>query len=295
MAAATTVRRVGTETETTCYRHPDRETRLACSTCDRPICVECSHDAAVGQKCPECAKPEGRGRVIDGRRTVASGQATPLVIGLIAVNAGIFLLGLLSSTIDRELFVGGAQFNETVRISRTEVVLGIAGGEWWRAFTAMFLHGSITHVLFNMWALWLFGPVLERRFGTPAFATLYVASGLAGSAAYYLLGGITPAVGASGAIFGLFGALLAASYRQRHTVAGRAVFGQLGVLLAINLALPFLVPNIAWQAHMGGLVAGAAIAFAWDHMPMRGTGTERARVAVAALVALLALGAVIFF
>lgn len=295
MGAATTVRRVSTGTGTTCYRHPDRATRLACSNCGRPICVECSHDAAVGQKCPECAKPEGRGQVIDARRTVASSQATPLVVGLIAVNVGIFLLGLLSATIDRELFLGGAQFNETVRISRTEVILGIAGGEWWRAFTATFLHGSIMHVLFNMWALWLFGPVLERRFGTSAFATLYVASGLTGSAAYYLLGGLAPAVGASGAIFGLFGALFAASYRQRHTVAGRAVFGQLGVLLAINLALPFLVPNIAWQAHVGGLVAGAAIAFAWDHTPLRGTSSQGARVAAAALVALAALGVVIFF
>ena len=286
---------MSTGTGTSCYRHPDRATRLSCSTCDKPICVDCSRDAAVGQKCPECARPEGRAKVIDGRRAVASSQATPLVIGLITINVGLFLLGLLSSTLDRELFLGGAQFNETVRVSRTEIVLGIAGGEWWRALTAMFLHGSMTHVLFNMWALWLFGPVLERRFGAPAFATLYLAAGLTGSAAYYLLGGITPAVGASGAIFGLFGALLAASYRQRHTVAGRAVFGQLGVLLAINLALPLFVPNIAWQAHMGGLVAGAAIAFAWDNMALKGAGAERARVATAATVAILALGIVVFF
>ncbi|MDX1689999.1 MAG: rhomboid family intramembrane serine protease [Acidimicrobiia bacterium] len=285
---------MSTETGTTCYRHPDRTTRLACSECGRPICVECSNDAAVGQKCPECSKPQGRARVIDARRSVTRSSATPLVLGLIAVNVGIFLLGLASTELDRELFLGGAQFNETVRVSRTDIVLGIAGGEWWRALSAMFLHGSITHVLFNMWALWLFGPVLERRFGTAAFATLYVASGLSGSAAYYLLGGPIPAVGASGAIFGLFGALLAASFRQRHTVAGRAVFSQLGLLLAINLALPLFVPNIAWQAHMGGLVAGAAIAFGWDRLPLRGSGVAGARVGVAAAVAVVALGVVMF-
>ena len=285
---------MSTEAPTVCYRHPDRPTRLACSECGKPICVDCSHDAAVGQKCPECAKPLGRARVIDARRTVTSSSATKLVLGLIVVNVAIFLVGMTSRTIENELFLRGAQFNETVRVSASEIIPGIAGGEWWRAVTAMFLHGSITHVLFNMWALWVFGPVLERRFGTPAFAALFLASGLAGSATYYLLGDYTPAVGASGAIFGLFGALLASAYRQRHTAAGRAVFSQLGVLLAINLALPLLVPNIAWQAHVGGLVAGAAIAFAWDNLPLTGTGAARSRVGIASAVAAVALAVVMF-
>ena len=140
----------------------------------------------------------------------------------------------------------------------------------------MFLHGGTLHLLFNMYALWLFGPVLERRFGSPSYAALYVAGGLSGGMLYELIGSDAPAVGASGAIFALLGALLAASYRQRNTRAGAAVFGQLGILLAINLALPLFVGNIAWQAHVGGLIAGILIAAVWDHMPLAG---RRARVA----------------
>lgn len=257
---------------TVCYRHPDRPTRLSCSECGRPICVECSRDAAVGQKCPECATPIGRARVIDARRTVGvrTSATAPVTIAIIVINVAIFLVGRLIPDVGDRLFVEFSQWKP-----------GVQSGEWYRAFTAMFLHGSITHVLFNMWALYLFGPVLERRFGAASFVSLYLAGGLAGSAFYHLAGSNAPAVGASGAIFGLFGAMLAASYRQRHTPAGRAVFGQLGLLLAINMALPLIVPRIAWQAHLGGLVAGALIAFAWDRLPLHGSGAARSRVLAA--------------
>lgn len=269
---------------TVCYRHPDRPTRLACSSCGRPICVECSRDSAVGQKCPECAAPTGRGRVIDARRTVGrpSSAVTPLSIALIAINVGIFLIGRLVPELGDRMFAEGAQWRPAIEFN----------GEWYRVFTAMFLHGSITHVLFNMWALYLFGPVLERRFGAASFGSLYLAAGLSGSAFYHVIGGANPAVGASGAIFGLFGALLAASYRQRHTPAGRAVFGQLALLLAINLALPLIVPRIAWEAHLGGLIAGVIIAFVWDHMPLHGRSAATGRVLTGVAVAAAALLAV---
>jgi len=267
------------QAQTVCYRHPDRPTRLSCSECGRPICGECSRDAAVGQKCPECAAPIGRAKVIDARRTVGvtSTATSPVTIAIIGINAAIYLLGLLIPDLGDRMFVEFSQWKP-----------GIENGEWYRAFTAMFLHGSITHILFNMWALYIFGPVLERRFGAYSFISLYVAGGLAGSAFYHLAGSNAPAVGASGAIFGLFGAMLTASYRQRHTPAGRAVFGQLGVLLAINMALPLFVPRIAWQAHLGGLIAGALIALAWDRLPLHGSGPARTRVLTALAVAVAA-------
>lgn len=266
-----------------CYRHPNRATRLACSECGKPICVECSNDAAVGQKCPECAAPVGRSRFIDARTLRRVDRATtPVTWVLIAINAAIFMIGQIDSATGREIFVNGAQYKPL-----------IDAGEFWRVFTAMFLHANLTHVLFNMWALYLFGPALERRFGSTSFVALYLATGLGGGSLYHAVGRLAPAVGASGAIFGLMGALLAATYRQRHTPAGRAVFSQLMLLLLINLSLPFIIANIAWEAHLGGLVAGVAIAAAWDKLPQGTQGAALQRVIIASAVALVAFGAVL--
>lgn len=268
---------------TVCYRHPDRPTRLACTSCGRPICVDCSYDAAVGQRCPECAAPEGRHTVISARsiRRV-SRESTPVTWALIAINLGLFLVGRIDTDVGSRLFIEGAQ----------HPVL-IEGGEWYRVFTAMFLHDGLVHVGFNSYALYLFGPALERRFGSASFASLYLAAGLGGGALYHAVGRQVFAIGASGAVFGLMAALIAATFRQRHTPAGRAVFSQLMLLLAINLALPAIVPNIAWEAHLGGLVAGLLISAAWDRLPHERPGAVTGRVAVAVGVAVAALVAVL--
>jgi membrane associated rhomboid family serine protease len=243
--------------------------------------VECSRDAVVGQKCPECTTPEHRTRVIPAQTITHAGRrVTPVTWGLIAINVTVFAL--------QELFPA---LHIDTRFSQYPPL--VAAGEWWRVFTAMFLHGGVLHLLFNMYALWLFGPVLERRFGSRSYAALYVAGGLTGGMLYQLIGSDAAAVGASGAIFGLLGALLAASYRQRHTRAGAAVFGQLGILLAINLALPIFVPNIAWQAHVGGLIAGILIAAVWDRMPLAGRSAEWRRIAVALMVGVAAVAVVL--
>lgn len=268
------------EAQPVCYRHPDRPTRLACSECGRSICPECSRDAVVGQKCPECTVPAKLTRVIPARTLRhVDRRGTPITWILIALNAAIFIAGEIFPAFGNEVFERAAQ--HPILIDR---------GEWWRLLTATFLHGSILHILFNMYALWLFGPVLERRFGSFSFASLYLAGGVAGGMLYQLLGSNAWAVGASGAIFGLFGALLTASYRQRHTRAGAAVFGQLLLLLVINLSLPIFVRNIAWQAHVGGLVAGALIAAVWDRLPRtKGSAWKRAAVALAVGAAALAV------
>jgi membrane associated rhomboid family serine protease len=135
----------------------------------------------------------------------------------------------------------------------------------------------------------VFGPALEHRFGPVSYASLYVACGLGGSALYQAVGRDAPAVGASGAIFGLMGALLATVYRQRFSPAGRAMFSQLLLLLGINLAIPFVVPNVAWEAHVGGLIAGVVIAVAWERLPISGAASAGRRVAVAVAVAAVAM------
>lgn len=273
-------------TETTvCYRHPDRPTRLRCSKCDRPICVECSHDAAVGQKCPECAKPHGRHRVVTAQQTFggASFATTPVTYSIIAVAAAVYVLGFLSAEIDNTLIRNFASVN-----------ILIDDGEWWRVLTAAFLHGSLFHIGFNMYALYLFGPRLEREVGGPAFAALYFAAAAGGGAASSIFGPtFVVSIGASGAIFGLFGAWMFVAYKLRATPAGRAMFNQLGVLLLINLALPIIIPNIDWRAHVGGLITGIAVAWLWSVLAVGRPRARLIRTIVGAAVLLVALALVI--
>lgn len=270
-------------TETTvCYRHPDRPTRLRCSECDRPICVDCSHDAPVGQKCPECVKPHGRYRVVDARRATAgpSFETSPVTYSLIAVSVLLFLVSFLARDAWIDLAIRFAADTREIR-----------AGEIWRGLTVVFFHDtSPMHILFNMYALYLFGPRLEREVGSPAFAGIYFASAAGGSVFAVAFGPANGfSVGASGAIFGLFGAWLFVSYKLRSTPAGRAMFNQLGVLLLINLALPLFIPRIDWRAHVGGLLAGALVAWLWS---ITAAGKPNARairtgIAFAALAVLM--------
>ncbi len=272
-------------TTTTCYRHPDRETRLACSNCGRPICVECSHDASVGQKCPECSVPEGRAQVIQARQVIGrpTAQTSPVSFGIMGVTIAIFVAGFLSPEIDQWLLENLALVNFLV-----------ADGEWYRIFTAALLHGGLMHILFNMYALYLFGPRLEQQVGSTAFAALYVAAAGAGGAVSYLFGSpLQISVGASGAIFGLFGAWLFVAWKMRTTPGGRSMFNQLFVLLAINLALPLLVPGIDWRAHMGGLAAGIAIAWLWSLFAVGRPNAKAIRTVIAVSVVVASIAATI--
>jgi membrane associated rhomboid family serine protease len=189
------------------------------------------------------ARPDGAGDVTDG--------GTPVTYALLAIYVAVFLIErLLERTMPLTLF--GAQINELV-----------LDGQWWRVLTATMLHAGIMHLAFNGYALYVLGPQLERGVGSAAFAALYVASGIAGGVAFLVGMPAGVAVGASGAIFGLFGAYLAAAWVNRDSAAGRAGLSQLGTLLLINLALPLFIPGIAWQAHVGGLVTGLAIGLWW--------------------------------
>lgn len=272
-----------TSPTTVCFRHTDRATRLACSECGRSICVECTHDSVVGQKCPICAGPQQRTRVVRARDlTHANRSTTPLTLALIVINVAVFLIGELVPDLGNEILNRGAQNS-----------FWINQGEWWRGITATFLHGGFMHLAFNMWGLWVFGPSLERKFGTLPFGALYLAAGLNGAALYHGLGNTAWAVGASGAIFGLFGAMLLISFQIRHTQAGQAIFSQLALLLGINLMLSFTSSRIAWEAHIGGLLAGIVIAYAWDRLRSGGSSVTMQRTVIALAVAAVALGTLI--
>ena len=141
--------------------------------------------------------------------------------------------------------------------------LAVADGELWRLWSVTLLHGSLVHLLFNMYALYISGPLVETLYGSRLFLLFYLLCAAAGSVASFVFGGNVPAVGASGAIFGLFGLLLAAS-RTHHPVLdrrSRSLVGQLGTLILINLVFGFVVPNIDNAAHIGGLVAGLWLGF----------------------------------
>ncbi len=258
-----------------CYRHPDRHTLLKCSRCDRPICVACSIDASVGQRCPECVRSEGTQEIIPTGARSSRASGAPATKTFIALAVVFFALTGFGQSGDW-IFETLAQWN-----------LAVAAGEWWRIFTPILLHASITHILFNMWALWVLGPQIERGVGTWPFVSLFLAAaGVGGAFAFYLGDPLDVAVGASGAIFGLFGVWLNWAMHRRNTMQGRAMLRQIGILLLINAAIPFLVPNISWQAHLGGLIAGFAIGEIWSRL--RGSNIEVLRTVTGVAVAVVA-------
>lgn len=249
----------------TCYRHPDRETGVRCTRCDRPICPECMVDASVGFQCPDCVRGgSGTGHAPDASRprTLAGGPiaADPSLVTkvLIGVNVALFLVQLsVGDSFTHRFTLIGEAYDPLLGS-----VQGVAEGQWYRLLTAMFLHGGYLHALFNMLSLWWIGGPLEAALGRARFLALYFASGLAGSALTYLVAAPNqPSLGASGAIFGLFGATAVLMRRLKQNM--RPVIG----LLVLNLILTFGWSGIAWQAHVGGLVAGVVTGYAMVHAP----------------------------
>ncbi len=242
----------------TCYRHPDRETGLSCSECGRPVCADCATFAAVGIRCPEHAG--GRNPVASRIRprpvrrapgvALASGSA-PVTRILIAINVAVYLLtaaqgGGLNAP-------GGALFDKMILYGPW-----VAQGGWWRLVSAMFLHANILHIGFNMLALYVIGTPVEQYLGRVRYVGLYLVSGLAGSAGGLLQAPDTPILGASGAIFGILGAMLILEWQLTGRLAGNAM-----TWIVINLAISFTIPNISWGGHVGGLIGGILVTLAY--------------------------------
>jgi membrane associated rhomboid family serine protease len=261
-------RRVEQEPRTTCYRHPDRETGLRCSRCGRPICGECAVPAAVGQLCPDDAS-DRRPRV----RHVGERGRPVVTLTLLAINTAMLLIEAVMS--------GGASglLEPSARaLCRLGALNGPAiaqDGQYWRLITVMVLHAGIIHWAFNSYALYLFGPMLETVLGPARFLTLYVGSGLAGAGASLAFNHTQLGVGASGAIFGLLGALVAFFYRRRE-VGGRAPLQSLLVILAFNVFIGARAANVDNFAHGGGFLAGLAAMALLEIAPRGNDATSRA-------------------
>ena len=242
-----------------CYRHPDRETRVSCSECGRGVCPDCMVFAPVGIRCldhatqgrqaPRPAMPQ-RVRSTRSGFLAQEGIVTRILIGL---NISVFAVNLLQgASMGRN---GGRLFENWLLIAQGVDshgdLVGVAEGQWYRMLTAAFLHGGIVHLAFNMYFLWIIGTAMEVTIGRWRYLALYLVSALAGSAGALLISPNVPTVGASGAIYGIMGALLVLEYRATGTFAGQAMG-----LIVLNLALTFLIPNISFGGHLGGFVGG---------------------------------------
>jgi membrane associated rhomboid family serine protease len=273
-----------------CYRHPNVETGVHCTRCGRPICTDCMYPAAVGHQCPECVKEAKQEFLRPAQRVGAVGRGLTLTNLLLVSLVGVYVLEVAAAGVGG--LVGGPTTPTLVRLgasvglfpSRGEIV-GIATGEWWRLFSAMFLHAGLIHLAFNCYALYIVGNVVEQELGRWRFIMLYFVTGFCASVAGYALAEpVVPAVGASGAIFGLFGVFFAYNYSRRHLAFYAARMRTMGTLIVINLVITFTIPGIDWRAHVGGLVTGIVGGLAVDGFGRRGSRTVAFVATMAGLV-----------
>jgi membrane associated rhomboid family serine protease len=237
----------------TCYRHPDRLTGAHCTRCGRPVCTECMVEAPVGHHCPTCVKEDNKGVRQPNWRSGTiqlGGRVTPMVTVLIALNVVIYLVT------SRQLNANIVRFGELgSALDANGRLIGVAHDQYYRLITNAFLHVSLAHLLFNMFALLLVGSPVEAALGRARFLILFLLAGLGGAVASYVFNSpVVPSVGASGAIFGVFGAFFVIARSRRADTSG------ILVLIGINLIFSFTDSQIDWRAHVGGLVVGAAVA-----------------------------------
>ena len=224
-----------------CNYHSEKETNVKCSRCENYICVDCMRSASIGYQCPACASdstPVIKG--INRNRFIPNQKNTPVTKFLSISLIAIFLLQELTGTLLVKSFALFAPL--------------VTSGEWWRLISAGFLHGSIIHLLFNVYILWVIGSQLESIVGKVKFIIIFFVSLLGGSVASYLFSPFgSYSIGASGAIFGLMGAMLVLGRKRDLDIS------QITTLVVINVVIGFVLSGIDWRAHLGGLAAGAFI------------------------------------
>jgi membrane associated rhomboid family serine protease len=267
----------------TCYRHPGRETYVRCQHCDRPICPDCMHQAAVGYQCPTCVS-EGKKSTRSGRTAyggLRSGNPGLTSTVLIAINVVVWLVLSLATDAATRLYgwlallptsqclsraQPGAAYasigSEQVCLSSTQSpgdgvwAVGVADGAYWQLFTSAFTHLEWWHIGFNMLAIWFLGPQLEQAVGRGRFLALYLLSALAGSTVvYWFASPVGSTIGASGAVFGLMAALLVLAYKIRGDT--QMILGWIGISFLITVVGRGF---ISWQGHLGGFLGGLLIA-----------------------------------
>ncbi|WP_338770310.1 rhomboid family intramembrane serine protease [Nocardia vulneris] len=274
----------------TCVRHPNRPTGLACTRCGRPSCPECLRPASVGQHCVDCLRQDQRD--VAPVRTVAGAPAArgSLPFGtyaLIAVNVAIFA-------------VTAVQAQSLLENRASDLFLrwvlyppAVADGQWWRVLGSGFLHYGPIHLLLNMFALYVIGRDAELVLGRLRYLSVYLVSLLGGAAAVMVFAQDSATAGASGAVYGLFGAITVILIRLRQNP------NQMLILIAINVFISFSLPGISLWGHLGGLAAGTLATLGILFLPgwLRAKSPQAARligwsaVAVVALISLAVIGA----
>lgn len=261
-----------------CPRHPDQVSYVRCQRCERPTCPQCQRPAAVGVQCVDCVYAGARATA--PRTTFGSGRVATRPWATLTIIVICVVAYLLQRTVPG--FSQAWAFAPFIGVS-----------EPWRFLTSAFLHSSsgFLHIVLNMIALWAIGPYLEQTLGWIRFTALYLLSAVAGSAALVMWAAFADqwtltAVGASGAVFGLFGAVMVVLRR-----VGRNATGMMAVI-AINVVIGFVLPGIAWQAHLGGLLVGALLGGAYAYAPpeRRTVVSVTASIAVAVIVLVVAVG-----
>ncbi|MFI2376613.1 rhomboid family intramembrane serine protease [Streptomyces sp. NPDC018964] len=289
---------------TTCYRHPEVECYVRCVRCERYICPDCMREAAVGHQCPECVK-EGA-RSMRQARTLVGGRvsAVPVVTYvLIVLNVLVYLAELVRPEIvDRFAMVGaglagpdGGHYLWMDPYPAGFAPEGLVGGEWYRLLTGAFLHlpptegtFGIAHVVMNMLALWNLGRLVEPMLGRVHYLALYLLSALGGSVLVLLVAPEDSVVGASGAIFGVGAAYYVMA---RRVGADMSQVNRFMAGLLLWLVLSAFVTS--WEGHLGGLLAGGAVAVAFAYAPRDGRRTVVQVGVCVALVVVLGMAAVV--
>lgn len=281
-----------------CYRHPNVETGVHCTRCGRPICPECMIPAPVGHQCPECVDEarrefrKGPGRRIAVANVRRRASATMLILVAIGAMYVVEIISggpgsLMTGPSTLKLINLGASVG-VAQLPNGDIV-GIAVGQSWRLVTAMFLHAGLWHIAFNAYALWIFGSMVEQELGRVRFLLIYFVTGIVASAASYAFGPYyAVGVGASGAVFGVFGAFVTYNYRRRHLAIAMARLRSALTLIVINAVLAVAVEGIDWRAHVGGFVAGVIAGFAAEGV---GSATDRRLILVVGFLGLLAVAA----
>jgi membrane associated rhomboid family serine protease len=277
----------GAETIPHCYRHPDRETYISCQRCGRPICPDCMLAASVGFQCPECVR-QGQASVRQARTAYGGRIATRptlITLSIIVINVVMWIIARATAlpgggrgdfVISLVLIPDASVYGPTVE--------GVAQGAYWQLLTSAFLHVEFTHLALNMIGVWLFGSLLERELGRWRFLCLYLVSALLASVTvYWLSEPASLSLGASGAVFGLFGAALVILLKKRMDVSF------LLILLGLNLVLSFTRSDISWQAHLGGLVVGLLMGAGFAYAPR----AQRGQVAAGMTAGLVLLAVVL--
>lgn len=266
-----------------CSWHPDRATGLRCTRCGRPACPECLTNASVGAQCRQCVAEQ---RTPAQRRAAQTVSGSPLGVPplvatvLIAINIVVYVVTVIQARSTDNLDPSSVFFDGAL------IPVQVGQGEYWRVLSNGFLHLGIIHIAANMISLYFLGPPLERLIGRWRFLVVYLVALLGGSTAVMLFGApVSLTVGASGAIFGLMGALVVTFKRMRYDLR------QLGFVLVINLFITFQVSGISWQGHIGGLVAGALIGAAMV-LPKP---AQRLQIQIGASIALVVVCAGLIF